>query len=108
MLDVVGSGVKTDAITLEFRVQAGRASSQFLCEYQRRGNVVYPLRVFPFSSASVLGGVISCSILSKSTSCSAIISRTKIAHIHVAYCDARYASPLRLYVKRVRSPNNFE
>ena len=104
MLDVVGSGVKTDAITLEFRVQAGCASSQFLCEYQRRGNVVYPMRVFPFSSASVLGGVISSSSLSKSTSCSAIISRTKIAHIHVG----RYASPWRLYVKRVRSPNSVE
>ena len=28
MLDVVGSAVQTDATTLQFRVQAGRASSQ--------------------------------------------------------------------------------
>lgn len=75
-----------------------------LAIFVRRGNVVYPLRVFLFSSASVLDGVISCSSLSKSTSCPAIISRTKIAHIHVA----RYTSPWRLHVKRVRSPNNVE
>ena len=72
MLDVVGSGVQTEATTLQFRVQAGRTSSQVY--------LAYLLRVFPFSLASVLvfllsfldSVIISCSISSTSTSCSAI------------------------------------
>ena len=81
MLDFVGSGVQTDATDLQFRVQAGRPSSQFLREYQRRGYLAYVLRVFLFSLASVLvfllpflgDVIISYSISLRSTSCSAII-----------------------------------
>ena len=72
MMDVLGTGEQTD-------VTAGRVSSQFLREYRRRGYLVYLVQVFPFSLASVLvflflgSVIISCSISSRSTSCSAII-----------------------------------
>ena len=46
--------VQTDVATLQFRPQAGGASSQFLRGYQGQGYLVYLERVFPFSSASVL------------------------------------------------------
>ena len=70
-------GLQTDATTSQFRVQAGRASSQFWEQIPATG---ISSKVFPFSLVSVLVllllflgcVIISCSI-SRSTSCSAFI-----------------------------------
>ena len=43
MLNVVGSGVQTEATTLQFRVQAGRTSSQVYLAYQYHQQVLLAL-----------------------------------------------------------------